>query len=134
MTYPRSHLVDPAGGVYHVCSRCVRRAFLCGTDEVSGRDFNHRRAWLEARILDLGQIFAVELFGYAVMSSHYHLVLQTMPEVTHSWSNEDFVDTAPSQAVLKYQTHSLHDYMAYMSESNRWTKVLLKMIHANTQS
>lgn len=25
MTYPRAHLVDPDGGYYHVCSRCVRR-------------------------------------------------------------------------------------------------------------
>ncbi len=71
MTYPRSHLVDPDGGVYHVCSRCVRRAFLCGTDPTTGFNFNHRRQWIEERILWLADIFSVEIFGYTVMSNHY---------------------------------------------------------------
>jgi len=76
MTYPRSHLVDPEGGVYHVCSRCVRRAFLCGTDDQSGRDFDHRREWIVDRIRTLSTIFAIDILGYAVMSNHYHIVLQ----------------------------------------------------------
>jgi hypothetical protein len=69
MGYPRSHLVDPDGGIYHVCSRCVRRAFLCGRDSAPGFDFDHRRQWLDNRILALAQLFAVKLYGYAVMSN-----------------------------------------------------------------
>ncbi|MFT4719621.1 MAG: REP element-mobilizing transposase RayT [Candidatus Azotimanducaceae bacterium] len=75
MTYPRSHLVDPDGGTYHVCSRCVRQTFLCGVDELTGRDFSHRREWIRARIFELSRIFTISIYAYAVMSNHYHIVL-----------------------------------------------------------
>jgi hypothetical protein len=40
MTYPRSHLVSAEEpGFYHVVSRCVRRAFLCGDDRLTGKSF-----------------------------------------------------------------------------------------------
>ena len=92
MTYPRAHLVDPSGGVYHVCSRCVRRAWLCGRDELTGYNFDHRRDWLENRILELAEIFAIDLYGYAVMSNHYHIVLHLDPSKSNDWSDEDVVD------------------------------------------
>jgi len=76
MTYPRSHLIDPDGGTYHVCSRCVRRAFLFGKDTRTGKDFSHRREWIENRILELSDIFTVSVYAYAVMSNHYHIVLR----------------------------------------------------------
>jgi len=79
MTYPRSHLVDPDGGTYHVCSRCVRRTFLCGLDDLTGRDFSHRRRWIQSRILALSNIFSISIYAYAVMSNHYHIVLSIDP-------------------------------------------------------
>ena len=37
-------------------------------------------------------MFAIDLFGYAVMSNHYHIVLQLEPSRTDGWSDEDIVD------------------------------------------
>lgn len=93
MTYPRSHMLDPvAGGIYHVHSRCVRRAWLCGRDAVTGRNFDHRRAWIERRIHWLASIFPVSICAYAVMSNHYHLVLRVSPSECTRWSAEEVID------------------------------------------
>jgi REP element-mobilizing transposase RayT len=87
MTYPRSTLVPPgAPGVFHCVSRCVRRAFLCGEDCYTGKSFEHRRQWVEDRLREHGEVFAVSIWGYAVMSNHLHVVVQTLPEVASAWS------------------------------------------------
>jgi len=54
---------------YHIVSRCVRRAFLCGEDELSGRSFEHRRQWLIDRIKKVTSIFAIDVCSYAIMNN-----------------------------------------------------------------
>jgi hypothetical protein len=45
---------------YHCCSRVVRKAFLCGVDNSTGENFEHRREWVDSRILELATIFAID--------------------------------------------------------------------------
>lgn len=59
---PRKYLIEPADvGVYHCINRRVRRAFLCGTDEVSGKNFDHRKQWIQDRLEFLAGVFGVDV-------------------------------------------------------------------------
>jgi len=88
MALPRSKFVsNDSVGVYHCFCRCVRRAFLCGFDPVSGRDFSHRKPWIENRLQFLSSIFAIDIVNYSILDNHYHLILRTRPDIANSWSD-----------------------------------------------
>lgn len=90
MTYPRSQIAPPdEPGFFHVISRCVRRAFLCGDDKFSGENYDHRRQWIEDRIHLLADSFAVSVYSYAVMSNHSHIVLHVDPNEAQAWPHEE---------------------------------------------
>lgn len=61
---------------YHIVSRCVRRAFLCGEDKITGKSFEHRRKWLIDRIRFVTSVFDIDMCSYAIMSNHFHIVLR----------------------------------------------------------
>jgi REP element-mobilizing transposase RayT len=93
MTRPRKQLISLAvTPYYHITSRCVRRAFLCGTDHYSGQCYEHRRQWVVDRIRLLSSIFAIDVCAYAVMSNHYHLVLKICPEQIDGLSDADIIE------------------------------------------
>ena len=100
---PRYKLVDPEHPcAYHLASRCVRRAWLCGLDKRTGRDYSHRKRWLIERLLLLARCFAVEIYAYAVMDNHFHIVVHYDPKACLAWSDEEvaqrWVDAFPPKA------------------------------------
>jgi REP element-mobilizing transposase RayT len=81
-TYARGQIVvEDEVGVYHCIARCVRRAFLCGVDPYTGKDYSHRKEWILDRVRELAGLFAIEVCGYCVMSNHLHLVLRNRPDI-----------------------------------------------------
>lgn len=90
MATPRHRLVDADSPLhYHIVSRCVRRAWLCGIDPYSGTNCDHRKQWIEDRLAHLAKFFAIAVDGYAVMSNHFHLVVYYDPKESSRWSDEE---------------------------------------------
>ncbi len=89
---PRSDVVCVGEvGIYHCWSRCVRRAFLCGQDPLTGKDYEYRREWIRDFEEYVAGLFGIEVGFHAELSNHIHLVLRTRPDVVDSWSDEEVV-------------------------------------------
>ncbi len=65
MTQARKSQIDLAATpFYHVINRCIRRAYLCGEDKFSGKDYSHRRQVLIDRIKFLSSVFSIDIAAY----------------------------------------------------------------------
>ena len=92
MTSARRTLIDPESTpYYHIINRCVRRAYLCGEDKLTGKSFEHRRGWIVEKIKMLSTIFCIDVCAYVVMNNHYHLVLKIDVEKAKLLSKEEVI-------------------------------------------
>ena len=90
MTMPRSSQVSIVDTPwYHVVNRCVRRAFLCGVDSYTGVSYEHRRQWIEDRVMQLSSVFCIDVAAFAIMNNHYHLVLHVDKAKAMSLSDDE---------------------------------------------
>lgn len=116
MTQPRRELVrTEITSYYHVVSRCVRRQFLCGDDPLTGKDFSYRRVWIRKRLHQLANIFAINVCAYAVMSNHFHGVLQIDQRRAQEWSPEEV-------ARRWLQLFSGPDWLIQAAKRPHWTQ------------
>ena len=77
---------------YHIISRTVRRAFLCGDDPLTGQSFEHRRQWVVDRLAKLERIYCIDICAYAVMSNHFHLVLYINQQAANELSDQEVIE------------------------------------------
>ena len=90
MRCPRSELIDQNEiNVLHVMSRTTRRCFLFGDDTLTGKNYDHRKVWIEETLEHFAAQFGIDLLAYAILSNHFHLVLRTRPDVVASWSDQE---------------------------------------------
>ena len=73
--------------IVHVLNRTVRRCFLMGNDPVSGKNFDHRKAWMETELQALAKSMGIDLLCHAILSNHFHLVLRSRPDVVALWED-----------------------------------------------
>jgi len=133
MTQPRRSIISVEDTPYYHCiGRCVRRAFLCGKDEFSGKSFEHRKQWVVDRLILLTQVFSIELCAYAVMSNHYHIVVRLSPEKSKQWSQSEVIERwqkiySGGTLASLYQSNSLlsdSQKMMFDSQTETWRERL----------
>lgn len=133
MGLPRSHYVkEGEERVYHCFSRCVRRAFLCGYDPVTGKDFSHRKKWIVDRLRHLSSIFAIDVCAYAVMDNHPHSILRTRPDNLASWSDHEvaarWLKLCPQKHRMKKEPVPLEAQIAALVNNPERVAVLRKRL------
>ena len=90
MPQPRYRQISIESTPYYPCiSRCVRRAFLCGSDPLTGFNFEHRRQWISDRGKQVCSVLAIDLCAYAIMHNHYHIVVKINPARVADWTDEE---------------------------------------------
>jgi len=136
MPKPRKTLVSlDATPYYHCVSRCVRRAFLCGEDTITGNSYEHRRQWIEDRLLTLASTFAIDIAAYAIMSNHYHVVLRINHELAENWTTSEVIDhwhrifkgSLLSQRYAQGEILSKAEHDALSEQVNKWRERLISI-------
>ena len=60
-----------------------------GDDSVSGKNFNHRKVWIEEYLQQFAAAFGIDLLGFAILSNHFHLILRTRPDLVATWDDRE---------------------------------------------
>ncbi len=88
MPIARSKLVVPTlTRWYHCISKVVRGAHLLGSNGAS-----NRKTWLEIRLKQLADIYAVSVGSYAILDNHFHILLRLDPDVAANWTAAEVVE------------------------------------------
>ena len=67
---PRAEVFDPSEvAIVHVVQRCVRRCFLMGADPETGKNYDHRKEWLERQLRHFAAYFGIDLLCFSILSN-----------------------------------------------------------------
>lgn len=86
----RAEVFDPSEiAVIHVIGSVVRACYLLGEDPATGKNYDHRKRWIEVALERSAAYFGIDLIAYGLMSTHIHLVLRSRPDVVQTWDNTE---------------------------------------------
>ncbi len=86
----RNQVFDPFSvGTYHVFNRTTRKLHLMGVDSASGKDLSHRKKLVVDKLRGLSRYFCIDVFAYAVLSNHFHLVIRNRPDSVEKLSDAE---------------------------------------------
>lgn len=133
--------------IVHVMNRVVRRCFLLGDDEISGKNYDHRKVWIEELFQQFASCFGVDLIAFAILSNHFHLVLRSRPDVVATWDDsevarrwllicpirkqDDGTPEEPNQAELntiRNDPQRLAEIRSRLSDISWWMRLLCQRI------
>jgi hypothetical protein len=128
--------------IVHVMNRVVRRCFLLGSDAVTGKNYDHRKQWIEDELKQLAAGFGIDLLGYALMSNHIHLILRSRPDVVETWDetelarrwlrltsvSRDREPTEPELNSIRLDLDKLATIRRRLSDISWWMRLLCQMI------
>ncbi|MFN7844517.1 MAG: transposase [Pirellula sp.] len=75
--------------VLHVIARVCRRCFLFGDDPITGKNFDHRKLWIEHQIKVQAAQFGIDILAFSLMENHIHQVLRSRPDVVQTWDDSE---------------------------------------------
>ena len=97
--------------IIHVMNRVVRRCFLLGTDPVTGKNYDHRKVWIEDQLRRFAANFGIDLLGFAILSNHFHLILRSRPDVVKEWDD--------TEVARRWLTRALSGKTSSVNRKNR---------------
>jgi hypothetical protein len=60
-----------------------------------GEEPFNRKAWIEHRLEELADIFAVSVGGFSVLDNHLHVLVRLDPDSALTWSDECELQSKP---------------------------------------
>ena len=88
--FNRGDKIDPLEiQIVHVLSRTTRACWLFGDDPLTGKNYDHRKRWIEDLIKRFAAHFAIDVLAYSVLSNHHHQLLRSRPDIVETWSDSE---------------------------------------------
>jgi len=133
----------------HVMARVVRRCFLLGNDPLTGKNYDHRKLWIEEQLVRLSANFSIDLLCFAIMSNHFHLILRSRPDIVATWDDtevarrwlmlcpirkrKDILDEAPEPTEaelnsIRNDPDKLAEIRTRLSDVSWWMRLLCQNI------